>query len=261
MLVLTLLTMLFLIIYYNHPLIRRNTPIMSIVVLIGLVFTALAGIFECLSVTTANCWLSTGFFIIGISLLIGGIIAKEYRIYRIFTNRSASAVQIKDSSLFMIVGGIVFYFSMILMTYYIAGLQAKIKQSKSNNYYSYYTCEETDSFWTTFLNIFLGVSSLIVRILAGIIAWFTRHVNSAYSESRQISIIVYTLICLTLILIPLLNTLKDGKDSAVVKTVIRMIDVIYTIAAVLPMLFFHRFYLVWKYEKRRSRRQSEIVRS
>lgn len=122
-LVFVLLAFALLFVYRKHKFIRRDTPNITFLILIGLFLVNVSGILICMDVTTAICWISLAFYNLGFGIVLGGIIAKEYRIYRIFSNRSASAVVIKDLTLFLVVGGVSLYFCLITMTYYLTGYQ------------------------------------------------------------------------------------------------------------------------------------------
>lgn len=239
-----------LIYYRDHVIIRRNTPNISFIVLVGAILTNIAGIFICIDITATTCVLYDWFVSIGFACIIGGIIAKEYRLYRIFFNRTATAVELKDTKLFMIVLALVIYMSLLVAAIWISGLTATIIQSNSNPFYLYYSCTSTNEALSMTFTIITEISFILFQIVALILAWKIRNITSAYSESYSVSVVIVVIICIDIILIPLYETLNDGTDSALVRRVIRLIKITITLLVILVFMFYYRYWKVYKYEKK-----------
>ena len=256
LLILSLIAYVFLFYYFNHPIIRRNTPMISSLVLSGIVFILIDGIIICTGISDASCIIFIFFYNIGFSLILGGIIAKNYRIYKIFNNRRASAVDISDLSLFLIVFVIVFYFTLLAIFFAIAGFKAEIFQSSSDPFYLYYDCAIKNKFWQIFLAIFNQVSLLLIRFLALGFAWINRKVVSTYSESRAVTALVLIYLCLDICFLPLYFALQNGTDSAIYKLVIKSIYICLISVFTLILLFYSRFYKVYQYEIKLKKKNS-----
>lgn len=192
------------------------------------------------------------FFDIGMALILGGIISKEYRIYRIFSNRSALAVDFSDLKLFLIVAVIFVYFGLIAVFTIVTGLEARVRQSSSNPLYLYVRCSYSSAVWNNIVIVVEQVSLFLFRVLALYLAWCTRKVTSSYSESRSVFAVVAIFLCLNIIFVPLFLVLVDGTNSALYRTVVRLIDNCIIITATLMLLFYHRFWLVYSYEKNKK---------
>lgn len=241
----------------DHKLIRRNTPTISFVVLFGLFLVSVSGIIISTGVYDATCYLYIYMFYIGEGILLGGIIAKQYRIYKIFSNRSAVAVEIPDYKLFLIIFCITLYFILLCCLSIIGDLHAAIRKSNTNQFYLFVRCVYKNETWTKFMAIFAPVSVTILRLFACVMAWFTWRVNNYYSEAKPVVAVVVIYICLNISFTPLIESLKDGTDSAVIKACLTLILIVITVASTLVLLFYYRFWMVHKYELKRRDRLSE----
>ena len=238
----------------DHKLIRRNTPAVSFAVLFGLFLVNVSGIIIATGVYNTSCYLYIFFFYIGEAILTSGIIAKEYRIYKIFSNRKAVAVEIPDYKLFLIIFCVSFYFFLLCCLGIVGDLHAAIRQSKTNQFYLFVRCVFKNKTWTVFMAIFVPVSLTILRIAAGVMAWLTRRVNSHYSEAKPVVAFVVIFLVLDISFTPLIESLKDGTDSAVIKTCLILVAIAITVTSGLILLFYYRFWMVYKYEQKRRDR-------
>lgn len=248
---------IFLIYKRNHLLVRRNTPNVSLLMLLGLILSDIGVILLCLGAYDWSCNIFLFMFLVGQSLVIGGLIAKNYRIYKIFQNKSAAPVILTDFHLFLIIGAITFYFVLLYIFSMIVGSGAYTFQSSSNPFYFYIECANESTFWSALIEILTNVSLLILRIAAICIAILTRKVSMSFSESRQILIILTIYICIDIAIAPLYYTLRGGTDSASFRLILRTIQAVISLASTLIILFYYRMYLVYRYDKSRSRRVNQ----
>lgn len=256
------IALVYLIANINHPLIRRNTPNMSIVVLVGIILYLAASIIICTGLTDASCIIFLFFEYLGFSLLIGGIIAKSYRIYRIFNNSTATAVVISDLQLFSIVFVIALYFMILSVIVVILGLKVIVTQSSTNRFYLFYRCAIPNKFWNVFFAILIELSMIIILLAALILALSTHHVAFAYSEADTVIALLILYLCLDISFLPLYYALQDGTDSAVLKATIRLISLSITVVSTLALLFLSRFYKVHQNKKKiKKRNNSDLNRN
>ena len=141
-------------------------------ILLGLLCIEIAEIFMCISITSAICKLMDVFILVGVSFIISTFVAKLYRIYRIFQNSSAVAVQISDKDLgiftFLICCGSMILF--ILYNFLGGGLQAITKTAELDPLYMFSICEvPTEAFQTIFFDIFY-VYFVSIFLIAAILA-------------------------------------------------------------------------------------------
>lgn len=236
--------------YRDHVLIRRNTPIISLIVLIGIASILIGCICLCFGAYDWSCKINFLLLHAFGSLLISGIIAKNYRIYRIFKNKSATAVVIKDSKLIMIIGAIFIYFFLIFILAICTSYGAYQYESEDNMFYLYIQCSPRTEFWKIFLEILVHVSSTILKIIALALAWLTRKVVTTYSESYEILIIISIYFCIDIVTLPLYFELENGSNSALIRMVLVFETAFITAAATLIILFYSRFYRVYRYDKK-----------
>lgn len=256
LLIVNIAAFVILLIWKDHVLIRRNTPNISIVVLIGAIMINISGILGCLEITSALCILTYFGFAIGLAVMYGGIMAKEYRLYRIFSNRTAAAVKIDDRQLFLIIAAITAYFTALGIAAWICGLSAKIIQSESNPFYLYYNCVVSSQTAALIIDITAEVSFICLQICTAILAFKIRKISITYSESNSVFIVIILLVCINIIMIPLYETLRDGTDSAVVRRTLRLIRSCMILVTVSVFIFYYRFWLVYKYEKKLRKQEN-----
>jgi hypothetical protein len=237
--------------------IRRNTPIISIIVLVGIASILIGSICHSIGAYHWSCLIDLFMVSTLGSLVVAGIIAKNYRIYKIFRNKSATALVIKDSQLFFIIGAIFLYFFLIFILGICTRYSAYQFTSEENRFYLYIECSTNIEFWTVCIEILVHVSSLIFKLFALVLAWLTRKVVTTYSESYEILIIISIYFCVDIATVPLFFELQNGTNSAILRLVLVFVTIFITSAATLLILFYSRFYYVYKYEKKHGNGQQE----
>ena len=236
--------------YRDHVLIRKNTPRISLIVLIGVSFGLIGSICLCFGAYDWSC--NVNFILIHVfgSLVFSGIIAKNYRIYKIFKNKSATAIVIKDSQLFVIIGAIFVYFFLIFVLAICTSYGAYQYSSEENAFYLYIECSSSSYFWTVFIEIFIQVSATILKFFALILAFLTRNIAPSYSESYEILIILSIYFCVDIVTLPLYFELDNGSNSEILRTVLIFETTFITAASTIIILFYSRFYRVYRYDKK-----------
>jgi hypothetical protein len=246
--------------YKDHFLIKRNTPIISLIVLIGASFGLIGSICLCFGAYDWSC--NANFILIHVfgSLVFSGIIAKNYRIYKIFKNKSATAIVIKDSQLFMIIGAVFIYFFLLFILAICTNYGAYQYSSEENMFYLYIQCSASSNFWTVFIEIFIQVSATLLKIFALVLAFLTRKIAPSYSESYEILIILSIYFCVDIVTLPLYFKLDNGSNSQILRTVLIFETTFITAASTIIILFYSRFYRVYRYDKKyRNGRSDEAL--
>jgi hypothetical protein len=246
--------------YRDHVLIKKNTPVISLIVLIGVTFSLIGCICLCFGAYDWSC--NVNFILIHVfgSLVFSGIIAKNYRIYKIFKNKSATSIVIKDSQLFVIIGAIFIYFFLLFILAICTSYGAYQYSSVDNAFYLYIECSSSSYFWKVFLEILVHVSSTILKLIALALAWLTRKVAPSYSESYEILIILSIYFCVDIVTLPLYFELDNGSNSALIRMILVFETAFITTAATLTILFYSRFYRVYRYDKKyRNGRSDEAL--
>lgn len=206
--------------------------------LIGVTGLALAQI--CFSFSRTNAWCTINLYLFRISLnvILMSLLVKNYRIYKIFANKKATALSLSESRLlFDIAVTVVFY--IILITTFVAvfGYNAVLKQSSSNMFYQYVQCAIPNSTWNIIL-IFVFEAILFIQIIASLIlAWLTRKVRTEYRESRRLAAFSTIIFVETLIAVPLSYTLKGETNSEILRYVITAEFLTVTVLSAFAFLF------------------------
>lgn len=234
---LTAAVMIFVLIKAKHPVIKKSSPTFCLLILMGILFIELAFLFYCFPATDAFCHFDDWFLVTGVALVIANLLAKTYRIYVIFHNRSAQAVKISHWSLFAFSGAILLV-TWVMMILYVTlgdGLVAQTIQSSSDRFYRYVICQvQIGTFQTLFLISFY-VFFVLLFVAAAIFAFLNRKVSSVYGESAAVSMVVYLWIGLAVLYAPIYYVQGGSTDSNQVRYALRFIAT--TLACFLTLIF------------------------
>ena len=125
----------------------------------------------CLEKTDGLCTIALYFYRIGFILIILGLLVKNYRIYRIFSNRNATTVFISETKLLLVLGAITLL-DLIFITVMVAifGFYAVLHKSDYDEFYYYYMCgfeqDGVEKFFKLSVQITQSILVLINLILA-----------------------------------------------------------------------------------------------
>ncbi len=215
----------------------------------------------CVGISRPICGLIDVFLLFGICLVISILVAKLYRIYRIFQNRSAEAVYITDKHLFVFAGLISLVCCILFILYDTlgGGLKPVKKIASSNPLYTFDICQVPNStVQTTFVIIFF-IYFISIFVLAGILAFLTRKTMREYNESFDVGTVAYTWLAIATIYAPIYYLQGDSTNSNQTRVVVRFIAITITLILTLGILFWDKVSRIISSE-RRSRRHPERER-
>lgn len=256
----------------NEKVIKKTSPLFSQLMLLGIVMCITSQIFWDVSQTTFTCVMKIWLLAIGFGLIMGNLLAKTYRIFKIFSNAKVTSLVIRDVDLLKFTIAVILLEILMLCLYtFPAGLpKPTVIQSQSDSLLKYIECKVPSSFLQTAgIIMLLGVNFLLV-LAAVVIAYLTRNVDSAFNESRYIAYTVYVFLLVTIILLPLYYTAGDSKSSVSRQFIIRTIAILVAMYFCLFALFMPKIILVHKAkraekklakagaEKERERRMVEV---
>ena len=200
--------------------------------------------------TGALCTIVLFCFRVGLFVLLAGSLLKNYRIYKIFSNKTASAISITESRLLLYLGIATLLFTVFLVVVVTAlGYDAIILQSSKDQFYQYVECKIPDSkAWNLIIKILLELLIIFLIIFSLIIAWITRKVDTSYRESRELVTFSIVIAAALIIFIPLNFTLNDGSNSEILKFVIQAEILSVTVIAAFALLFFPKVYAVLQHK-------------
>lgn len=102
----SLLTMMIVIVYRNAQVIKASSPLFCCLELLGFIFLYMSTVMGLDIPTNGLCMARPFAFNVGFVLVVGNIVAKNFRVYRIFNNIYVTKRVIRDSHLLKIVGTI-----------------------------------------------------------------------------------------------------------------------------------------------------------
>ena len=246
-LIVCLFILCFYIVYRNNSLIRRSSFPISVAILFGIILASIGQLLYCLGSTDALCVITLYFIRIGLIIIISGMFIKNYRIYRIFANRTAAAVNLSEAKLLSIIIIIALvYIVVITIIVIVIGFDAVLRYGSDNIYYQYIQCRVPNDTWNSIFNITMAVSSMIIIILLMIFAWLTRNVQSEFRETEALGAFAIIVAATFIILVTLIYSLSDGTDSQLFRFILleELLSIISVSAIVL--LFVPKIYIIIK---------------
>ena len=209
-----------LIVNYNNRVLRSRSPLVTIIMCFGLLFGALGWLLMSLGSTDALCWIIIVIDSVGFSFLIGGLIAKNFRIYRIFSNNRSEALNLGTWRLCFFIGLLTLFFLLLTLFMLLNGYGATVEVSSENPFYISVSCTTDSDFWNTFYSIVSVTCRVLFVLLACWLSWLTRKVHGVYNESKELAIISYSFLMTYILLLPIYYILNDSTNSETLKYVV-----------------------------------------
>lgn len=235
----------------NHREIRKGAPMITLVMLVGVAGTALTQLFLSFGKTNATCPILIYLYRLSNILLFFGLLFKNYRIYKIFSNKSANALVLTENKLLLYIG-IAFVAYAIWITVIVVPLEYKaiLRQSSKDEYYQYIVCSVPYKAWELIITITLQISQIVPLIISLILAWLTRKIRADYSEANELAAFAIIVFAACIIFIPLNFTLTDESQSEILKYVIFVEFLTITIVSAFSLLFAPKIYSLYKHRKK-----------
>lgn len=233
--------------YREEPPIKKSSPLFCILILTG-VFLCLGSIIT-LSVylTTFICNLSIWLIVIGLGLILGSILAKTYRIFRIFSNIRVNASVIRDRDLLVFSFVIILILSIFLAIITISNSDVpKFVYSTNDNLVSYYVCLIFDNLLAQIALYAIIVFFALLFLLLAIVAYLTRNVDSAFNESTYIATTIYAYLAILFIEVPLIIVTDNRKHTATLRYYEITIGILLAMIITIAILFLPKFYFIYK---------------
>ncbi|KAF9435128.1 hypothetical protein BGZ76_006857 [Entomortierella beljakovae] len=137
---------------------------------------------------------------VGFILVISNIVAKNFRVYRIFHNIYVTKRVIKDSHLLKIVGTILVV-NLTVMAIWFVTTPPALEQITMGDLTTYWDCNSQTGDSTPFF-VILFVYNVALLLLATFLAYKNRNVAANYNECRQIAFVVYNILLSGCIALP-----------------------------------------------------------
>lgn len=204
--------------YKEETSIKLATPIFLHFTVIALMMITASGIFFALEPTKNDviCSLRTWLMAVGIILLISILIAKAWRIHKLFNNKALKKITLTNKSLFKIIGAIVFVQIVYLAIWWIVDL-SKYQEVFSERY--------TDFFDDVYIkecsvNIYFFIIEILcvafLLLWGGKLAWSVRHATSEFNESATLATTVCAILGFGLLIVAMSFILKSQPNLLVI---------------------------------------------
>ena len=235
----------------KEKIIKKTSPLFGQLMLLGIIFVFISQIIWAFQPSRLSCILKVWFAAVGFGLIMGNLLAKTYRIFKVFNNIQVTSLVIRDLDLLKFSGAIVGIEVLLLViyTFFLGTVDAYLTSSTTVTLYEYFSCQvPDDQTQNIMLGIFIGVNTFLV-LMGAVIAYLTRNVDSAFNESQQIATTMYVYFACGVIFIPIYFFIGDGRDSVSAKFLLRSVGVAIAMYATLIILFFPKVKTLVKYKK------------
>lgn len=239
----------------HEKVIKKTSPFFCQLILLGIAMCLTSQIIWEITQSTLTCIFKIWLLAIGFGLIMGNLLAKTYRIWKIFNNIRVTSLVIKDTDLLKF-SAIVVIIEIILLSVYTftSGLPRPVNlQSLSDSLLKIVECQVPSSLVQIGMTITLLVFNGLLIIGGVIIAYLTRNVDSAFNESKYIAITMYMYLLVSIILLPLYYTAGDSSSSVSRQFVLRALAVLASMYFTLFCLFVPKILIVEE-ERRKAKR-------
>lgn len=233
----------FLIIYFylnrKERVIKRTSHIFTQLMLIGVLSCLVSQLFWSIGQSVTICILKIWFMAIGFGLIMGNLLAKTYRIYLIFNNKTLKSVVIEDKTLIYFSLSIMLLEIIFLSIYsFTGGLPSPvIFYDTFNPLDAYVQCRVDSDFVQLWGIITILLLNGILIICGGIVAFITRKVDSSYNESKHIASVTFLYLLACALSIPLYYSSPETVYGCKTQFLIRTIAIMMCLLGTLFILF------------------------
>lgn len=243
--------------YRDEKVVKMTSPFFSQLILIGIDLCLISQIFWGVTQSGFTCFVKIWLLAIGFGLIMGNLLAKTYRIFKIFNNPSVTATVMKDIDLLKFSIVILAIEIALLCVYcFVSGTPKPIFiQSTSDSLLLIIQCSVPSGFIQTFGTITLLVFNGLLILCGVVIAYVSRHVESSFNESKYIAITVYIYLLVVIILLPLYYTAGDSGSSVNRQYILRNISVLAAMYFTLVALFVPKIMNIYRSRKAAERRR------
>ena len=232
--------------YFHHnrlnPVVKKASPVFFQLMLFGIALLYLTVIVWAIDASQYSCFFHAWLPVLGFTLIMSNLLAKTYRIWKIFHNVKMTTLVITDRALLKFTALTLFINIGLLLGYtFVDGLPRDALRfvPELNGFDTVYVgCTDLDTFGRRlFVGLLFGFNIAMV-LLGCIAAYLTRKVDSSFNESRFIGFAMYSILVTAVVVVPIYVTAVQNAN-AVLKTPVRL----YTIRS-LAFLVFNTFTMI-----------------
>ncbi|KAG0270377.1 hypothetical protein BGZ95_001701 [Linnemannia exigua] len=188
----SLVTMAIVILYRNSQIIKASSPLFCCLELFGFILLYFSTIMGLDIPTKFVCIARPMTLNVGFVLVVSNIVAKNFRVYRIFHNIYVTKRVIRDSHLLKIVGTLMSV-NLGIMTVWFVKTPPKLQQYVMTDFTTYWDCNSQSGESIPYF-VVLFVYNVSLLLIATYLAYRNRNVAANYNECREIAFVVYNIL-------------------------------------------------------------------
>ncbi|KAN0047428.1 hypothetical protein ACTA71_001810 [Dictyostelium dimigraforme] len=222
--------------YKNKPSFKSASPTFLIFIVIGGIVVYIGVIIWVSGVNVFTCNAKFWLISLGFTMMIGGIVVKNFRIWLIFDNPKLYHIKITNLQLLPWVLGMFLLNVFLLSLITGLGKLTPFKVFNDSNFTSYeIQCEMMDSGLVA-LYFLLGYFAIIV-IIGIFVSWKIRIVDiKEFNESKSVAYSLYSIVFCILIIAPLMIS-KTGHNTEILCS-----GCIFIVTAIIVIMFIPKFW-------------------
>ena len=152
----------------------------------------------------AKCGMISWWIAIPSGLVIGSLVAKQYKVFRVLCHTGFQILKISNTMLLGITGGIIAVDVIVLIIWSAVDLPELGLKKVDGDHHA--VCVANDPL--PFFVILVVYKFILILVSAGL-AWKSRKLPSVYSEAKHIGFALYVAVFLMILFIPIILTTDD----------------------------------------------------
>ncbi|KAG0241115.1 hypothetical protein BGX31_001422 [Mortierella sp. GBA43] len=241
----SVVTMVVVVIYRDAKVIKASSPLFCCLELCGFILLYTSTILGVDIPTRYSCMARPLTLDIGFVLVVSNIVAKNFRVYRIFHNIYVAKRVIKDTHLLKIVGSFLFGNLIIMITWFFMA-PPTIEQIMMPDFKAYWACSDSNKSSTPFFAL-VYVYNGIILLIATYLAYKNRNVAANYNECRQIAFVVYNILLSGCLAVP---TIFLPHDQFLTKFILSSVVILFGTTFSLMFLFLPKLWELFTQSER-----------
>ena len=203
--------------YRMEPVIKKASPLFCQLILLGVIVINTGILIWVLAPSTCACLIRCWTLMLGIALIFSNILAKSFRIYKIFTSIRVRNNPLTNGYLIKYTLSILFFEVALLLVFtFVNGIPELIVVHDPRDYKnSYMSCRSQYTTFESLTLILILIYNAILIFATAILAYLIRNVEESYNESKHIALAAYSSTLLYIIILPIYFTVSEYTDHYV----------------------------------------------
>ncbi|KAG0217465.1 hypothetical protein BGX33_010476 [Mortierella sp. NVP41] len=252
----SLLTMGIVIVYRSSHIIKASSPLFCCLELFGFILLYFSTIMGLDIPTKFVCIARPMTLNVGFVLVVSNIVAKNFRVYRIFHNIYVTKRVIRDSHLLKIVGTLM-SINLAIMAVWFVKTPPRLQQVIMPDFTTYWDCSSQSDESTPYF-VVLFVYNVSLLLIATYLAYRNRNVAANYNECREIAFVVYNILLSGCIAMP---TVFLPQDQYLTKFFLSNVVLLFGTTVSLMFMFLPKLWKLFAQIERNSQLKLNCVSS